>query len=101
MMMETSTSQLMTSDTTPDLTMLTDGLPFPTVMTSLIGHGSIMVTTEPKDKQLPMLDSETEKLLNTRPITNTSSPNTSDLNSEMLKDLKMDIMETSKTGIFA
>lgn len=101
MMMETSTSQLMTSDTTSDLTMLTDGLPFPTVMTSLTGHGSIMDTTEPKDKQLPMLDSETEKLSNTRPITNTSSPNTSDLNSETLKDLKMDIMETSKTGIFA
>jgi len=91
----------MTTDTTSDLTTLIDGQPFPTVMTSLIGYGSIMDITEPKDKQLPMLDSEIEKLLNTRPITNTSSPNTSDLNSEMLKDLKMDIMEKSKTGIFA
>jgi hypothetical protein len=81
--------------------MLTAGPLLATVMTSMIGYGSIMDITEPKDKQLPMLDSEIEKLLNTRPITNTSFQNTSDLNSEMLKDLKMDIMEKSKIGIFA
>jgi len=63
------------------------------VMISQIGYGSIMVTTEPKDKLLPMLDSLIEKLLNTKHQPLISFLNTLDLNLPTLKVVRTDITE--------
>jgi len=94
MMMETSISQHTHSHSTLDLMIWINIPRLILVKILIIGYGSIMVTTEPKNKPLPTLDLLIEKLFNIKHQPPTLFPNTSDLNLLMLNKVKMDTMET-------
>lgn len=94
MMTETSISQPITSDSTTDTIMLIYTRKFHTNNLLPIGSSSTSVTTELKELLLLMLDSETEKSLNTLKITNISFQNTSDFTLETNTKLTTDGMET-------